>query len=191
MLTPRRAGLLLVGLILLVIILEVGLSVFRVRNVTAELVATGATPIPTATPQITVTPADPDATSTPEVSTVVTVSTKGAPVVNVRVDYRIGPRFPTTNFYAEALNSSGNIVAGTAQTFECGADALRCEGTLTLTLNYGQIDPQVVARRTTPTIIPTVVQQDWQIGQYTMRLTRSFGGLDPQQVTQQPFIIVD
>lgn len=189
MLNPKRAGLLLGGLILLVLVLEGGLSLLRTRNVTALVSAAGPTAIPTVTPVSSGTP-NPDATAEPQVAAALVISTKGNLRVEVTIDYRIGPRFPSTTVRAEVVNSSGNLVSAVEQRFECGTDALRCNGNITLSPVFGTI-MQTSGNNATPIMIATALDPTWPIGTYTLRVMRSLGGLDALNVLEQRFLIAE
>jgi hypothetical protein len=132
---------------------ELGLSLFRVRMVTATVRAEGPAPAGLERPA---------GQPTPEAETggSVRISPEGYVVVDAAWQYRIGPRFPTTTVRAQITDEAGTVVASDAHTFTCEGDTLNCTGNHTFSLRYGLQDGAGSA-------------QTWPVGTYTVQVTRA------------------
>lgn len=167
----RRGVIILVVLIVLVFGTESTLALLRRRDITITVSVQSLNTTPTATPG-----ASGSATSTPA-PTVFLLIPSDRVVVNVQWTYHIGPRFPNTVVHA-SVSINGRDVADGQVSINCGGASLDCNGQASLTLAYTVPDtgngsgPQTV---------------DWPVGDYTITVDRSDGGLIPVVIGHYPF----
>ncbi len=165
----KRLGIAVVVVAALVFGIEGVLALLRQRSISvvirvedAQGVATTPDPASAATP-------DPEGEGSG-----LTLDPGGRVVVNVRWDYRIGPRFPRTLIRAEALDQAGKVVSAEAYTVDCGSASLACTGTTSMALEYGK--PGTTAA--------------WPAGNYVVRVTRAFTELSTTLLVQQPLRVL-
>ncbi|MEP7289265.1 MAG: hypothetical protein ABI947_26230 [Chloroflexota bacterium] len=145
----------------------------QIQDAKGVIATEAATAAPTTTVNAGATPAA-GATAVVKITTL-TLDPDGTVVVQARWTYKIGPTFPITTIRAQALNSTGVVVADDLYKINCGTDSLDCTGNHTLMLNYGVQNSQGTR---TP----------WPADDYTIKVTRSYGDLKatdllPQAVT--------
>lgn len=182
---PRR---LVLGAVLLALIVfgsELALSTMRTRTLNVAYQAALAfspTPlppeVPTPTPTRTPDPRkeEPTATPTPEE---LYIAPGDAMIVNVRWDYRIGPRFQKVTVRASARNvERKDPVAVATAVIDCGSEILACSGAAPIRLNYQVPDAN------SPDGIREV---PWPVGDYTVTVEQSAGGLQYVHLDEKYF----
>ncbi len=110
------------------------------------------------------------------------VSPQGIVIVDVAWRYRIGPRFPITILRAEISDSLGAVVASDELTINCdAAGSLQCDGDHPLALRFGNLD---VGEGGDAASL-------WPVGEYRLRVTRSFAGISPATLVDRPVIVAE
>ena len=164
--TIKRLGLPIALLVVTILSIEVLLTVLRQReiNVTFSAESAALAALPEAT--------DP---TTPEATTdapLLTLAPDGKLSLTVTWSYQIGPRFPTTT-----VHESGETVAERSLSITC-TNPLGCRGSQVLDLSYG-----VRAEGDAAT--------DWQIGRYSVQVTRSYAGQQPTEITSRRLTVIN
>ncbi len=177
----RRAGLILVCLMITVFITETTLARLRHRDVSVSLsVKTAATSTPTPGTAVPTEAATADATDQPgptktPAPAILVIAPNDQLVVNVTWNYRIGPRFPHTTIYAVSQIDGRSVAEGQVK-IDCGTEVLNCSGTQSITLQYTIPDTGTGAQ-----------QIAWPVGDYQLVVDRSDGGLTPITLQQTEF----
>jgi hypothetical protein len=168
----RRLGIAALVAAALVFGIEGILTILRQRNINVVIKVEDAQGVVVAPATESAATPDPQSDS----STLI-LDPDGRVVVNVRWDYKIGPRFPRTFVRAEALDQAGKVVAADRYTIDCGAASLECTGTTSMTLEYGVVEK--AGTRAT-----------WPPGDYVVRVTRAFTELSSTLLVQQPIRVL-
>jgi hypothetical protein len=178
-------------LVVFILLLEGSLTILRRRELTAAINVTSS--LPTRTP----TPTGTWQTGTPApINTNLEMTPDGQVLVNLRWAYRIGPRFPRTIIRVQALNEGSIVVASANYLVNCGTEALLCEGSSTVALRFGvrvDVTPTPTSGPSaagTPSSTPSVADQGWKTGTYTIEVLRSDEGFAPTQVSRQTIYVV-
>jgi hypothetical protein len=165
----KRIGLAAIIVGVLVFGAESILALLRQRNIYVTVQAQESASA-VSTPAATIEPAtrsDPNANA-------LSISPLGGVQLAVKWEYRIGPGFPITVVHAEALDSTQQVVAEDTFTIDCGAASLECNGEHLLSLYYHVRDAK--GQR-----IP------WPISDFLLHITRTYAGLNPVLILNQPF----
>jgi hypothetical protein len=169
----KRLGLAVIIMAGLVFGIEGVLTLLRQRNIYVVIQVQDKQQVQFATPQATseagALPATPEAKSKSLIMT-----PDGTLEVQVRWDYRIGPRFPVTVVRADVLNTNQDLVASESYTIDCGIEALECNGNTPLLLNFGIKDK-------------AGTRAPWPDGEYSVLVIRTFVGFKPSVITKQTF----
>src|SRR5437879_5226879 len=114
---------------LLVVCSEVTLTLLRTRSIEISFGIDDKTTGPAT--------AEAAATPDPGKSKTWTIKPEGTITVDVRWNYRIGPRFTVTVIRAEAISpADSNIAASEEFTIDCGTEVMQCQGDHQLKLNF-------------------------------------------------------
>src|SRR5436190_15398510 len=131
----RTLALAALAVTLLVVCSEVTLTLLRTRSIEVSFGVDAKTAGP-ATPEAAATP-------DPGKAEVLTIKPDGTITVEVKWNYRIGPRFPVTVVRAEAISpSDSNIASSKEFMIDCGTEVMQCQGDQQLQLNFGVKDNQ-------------------------------------------------
>jgi hypothetical protein len=156
-------GVLVVGMIVLVFSTEGILALMRTRNINVLVEVRDSNTGQVATQQATA------EAGKGQQSADVVIAPEQHIAIKATWDYRIGPRFPQTLIHADAQDSKGKVVAADDYTVNCGSEPLQCSGSDELVLDYGVIDGKGT-------------HANWPEGDYTLHVSRTYTGFNPQDL---------
>ena len=164
--TTKRLAIALTIAVILVFGSESTMALLRRWNIDVEVQVTDAMGV-VVTAEATA-DASPTPGPTPVAPPLTTLAADQRLNIDVVWNYRIGPRFPSTQIEAMVLRESDNSIAASGTyNIDCGTAALSCTGNTVLSL--------------TPT------GGTWIPGTYYLTVNRAYAGLNPSTLKTQEF----